>query len=604
MKSTVACDVEIYGNFLLIGFCNVDTKNIRVFKAFGADVALTDAEIKIIRNILSKQRLITFNGKNFDIPMITCALKGMTCKQLKEVSDAIIMEGLRFWHVEKRFGVKVPRDDAIDHIDLIDVAFGQASLKLYGGRIHSKKIQDLPFDPARILSEQDTIDLEDYWNNDIKTTLDLMVALKPELELREEMSKEFGIDLRSKSDAQIAEAVIKKGVAKSSGMTVTRPASRRGDKFHYRVPGWVMFTDPALQQMLEDVRAANFIVDETGSVLMPQVLEGRKITLGKSVYRMGIGGLHSTEEKIAHIATDDVMLVEKDVTSYYPSLILNQQLYPQHIGKEFLKIYRDIYVRRVSAKKRGDKKLADMLKTPILGVFGKFGSKWSILYSPELLIQVTMSGQIALLMLIEMLEQNVYVEVVSANTDGIMIKCDRHVLDWVRETVEMWEIITDLSTEEKLYSSIHCADVNNYVAVEANGAVKTKGKFTFDGLRKNPTNMICNDAVINYLTLDISPEHTMAACQDVRRFVTIRRVAGGGVTETGEYLGKAIRSYYSTKNKESCIRDAKSGNLVARSTGSAPLMELPEGNVLPDDLDVSWYVSETLSILKDIGAMI
>ena len=48
------------------------------------------------------------------------------------------------------------------------------------------------------------------------------------------------------------------------------------------------------------------------------------------------------------------------------------------------------------------KTTSDTLKICVNGSFGKLGSKFSFLYAPELLIQTTMTGQLALLMLIEM----------------------------------------------------------------------------------------------------------------------------------------------------------------------------------------------------------
>src|SRR3546814_14028970 len=52
----------------------------------------------------------------------------------------------------------------------------------------------------------------------------------------------------------------------------------------------------------------------------------------------------------------------------------------------------------------GNKPVADSLKIVINGSFGKFGSKYSILYAPNFLTQTTLTGQLSILLLIEMLE--------------------------------------------------------------------------------------------------------------------------------------------------------------------------------------------------------
>src|SRR6478609_3841680 len=77
---------------------------------------------------------------------------------------------------------------------------------------------------------------------------------------------------------------------------------------------------------------------------------------------------------------------------------------------------------------------ADSKKIEINGSFGKFGSKWSALYSPDLLIQVTITGQLCLLMLIEQLEA-AGVQVCSANTDGIVMRYPRVMEDSVLEVI-------------------------------------------------------------------------------------------------------------------------------------------------------------------------
>lgn len=594
-KPTVVCDVECYQNYFLVGFKNVDTGEVKMFRT---QDKLRPVQIQMARDIIRTSRVITFNGRNYDFPMIYYAFTGATVAELKDCSDDIIVHGLKFWDVEKKRGFKLPRDK-VEHWDLIDVAFGKASLKIYGGRIHSKRMQDLPFDPGSTLSASQIEELEDYWLNDLQTTIDLYRDMKNELALREAMTAEYGIDLMSKSDAQIAEAIIKDGLAKR-GINAYRPEGRRGDKFKYVAPPWLQFKSDKLNEVLRRVTTVDYVVSEKGAVELPPSLEGLLVSVGNGAYRMGIGGLHSSEEKVTHYADENVMLVDRDVTSYYPSIILGLGLYPDHLGGQFLDIYRDIYARRLAAKAAGDKVVADTLKIVLNGSFGKFGSKWSILYSPELLIQVTITGQLALLMLIEMIEKlSPDTQVVSANTDGIVIKIDRDMEPLLNMTVSVWERITGFNTEATEYVALHSRDVNAYVAIKPNLDVKTKGPFGFDGLHKNPQNMVCNDAAINYLLYGIDPEHTVRACNDVKRYISIRQVKGGAVTDQGEYLGKAVRWYHSTDQPPGCIKYMENGNLVPDTEGCKPLMELPE--LVPADLDYEWYVINSHKILMELG---
>ena len=57
-------------------------------------------------------------------------------------------------------------------------------------------------------------------------------------------------------------------------------------------------------------------------VMMPKELADLKIEIGAGTYRMGIGGLHSCESRQVVRADDDMLLLDRDVASYYPAIII------------------------------------------------------------------------------------------------------------------------------------------------------------------------------------------------------------------------------------------------------------------------------------------
>ena len=321
-----------------------------------------------------------------------------------------------------------------------------------------------------------------------------------------------------------------------------------------------------------------------------------RICIGSGTYTMGIGGLHSNESCSSHVSNENVFLKDRDVVSYYPSIILNQSLYPAHMGEAFLEVYQGIVSQRIEAKRTGDKVTNEAMKIMINGSFGKFGSKWSVLYSPDLLIQTTVTGQLALLMLIENIELAGFT-VVSANTDGIVIKGYESRVEDLNGVISYWEAVTGFNTEETEYRALYSKDVNNYVAIKPSGEVKLKGLYAPAGMQKNVTNSICVEAVIEYLRSGTPVPTTIMGCSDVRKFITIRQVNGGAKYD-GQYLGKAVRWYY-RKGEARSIRYAANNNKVARSDGAFPLMELPPA--LPQDVDYDWYIKEAQSILNDVG---
>jgi hypothetical protein len=582
-------DLECYRDYFLIALKNVYSRQIESYEFYLG----IEPDYERIKTSLTTKQLISFNGINYDIPLLQLFFANNDNATLKKASDAIIVENMRPWELETMYG---GADFHPDHIDLIEVAPGMVGLKLYGGRMHSQRLQDLPIDPSANITPADRPILKDYCINDLNTTIDMYFQLKPQIDLRVAMSAKYDIDLRSKSDAQIAEAVIRQEVQKKVGRKIYRPDISPDYTFKYRIPEFVSFTAPGMQKVLEIIRNATFTINEKGSVELPQIFESMRICIGSGTYTMGIGGLHSNESCSSHVSNENVFLKDRDVTSYYPSIILNQSLYPAHMGEAFLEVYQGIVSQRIEAKRTGDKVTNEAMKIMINGSFGKFGSKWSVLYSPDLLIQTTVTGQLALLMLIENIELAGFT-VVSANTDGIVIKGYESRVEDLNCVISYWEAVTGFNTEETEYRALYSKDVNNYVAIKPSGEVKLKGLYAPAGMQKNVTNSICVEAVIEYLRSGTPVPTTIMGCSDVRKFITIRQVNGGAKYD-GQYLGKAVRWYY-RKGEARSIRYAANNNKVARSDGAFPLMELPPA--LPQDVDYDWYIKEAQSILNDVG---
>lgn len=597
-RERMVFDIEIYSNYFLIAFTSLASGKVIYFERTNNQEFNREKLSWLVHTFC----LVSFNGINFDEAILAMALAGASTAAMKAAAHDIIVNEVRSQDVLKRHKVKKLK---LNHIDLIEVAPLRASLKIYGGRLHAPRMQDLPFHPETLLSPDQITITRWYCVNDLVQTALLHESLKDQLALRETLSAEYDLDLRSKSDAQIAEAVIAQELQKLSGDRVHKPTIAPGTLYKYRTPHFLRYKSPLMQWVLGIVQNANFIVSDDGNVGMPAELKELQVRIGGGVYRMGIGGLHSSEQSAAHVVTDDYVLLDRDVTSYYPYIILLLGLYPHHLGKNFLKVYRKIVERRLAAKRAGDKVVADSLKITINGSFGKLGSKYSILYSPDLLIQVTVTGQLTLLMLIERLEL-VGIQVVSANTDGIAIKCPKDRRGELNAIISEWERDTGFETEETEYRALYSRDVNNYIATykeplkNKDGSLtyaKVKGAYAKPGLQKNPTNMICVQAVIALLVEGTPIATTVRTCRDIRQFVSVRTVKGGAV-KAGVYLGKSIRWYYG-RNTDGTIVYAESGKQVPRSEGAKPMMDMPAQ--FPDDVNYEWYEREAERMLVDIG---
>lgn len=635
--SVFVFDVECYRNFFYVAFkCLANGK----FVAFERSPDYDFPEMKL-RWMLWRFCLVGFNSNSYDIPMVELAAKGLSCNELKEASDFIIKSGQNYgtkkvtpFDIEKKYRIQIGK---YNHIDLFNVcpvnggvSANPASLKLYSGRLHAERMQDLPFPETHILTAEDAAIVRPYCCNDLANTELLFNELAPELKLRMEMSEEYGLDLRSRSDAQIAEAVISSELQKVLGYYPRKPTLSADLVLQYNAPDFISYRSQQLRDMFEVVKGARFYLDGLGSPIMPDEIDELKVKIGSSVYKLGMGGLHSTEKKTAHKASDEIILADNDVESFYPRIILNQRLFPSHLGEAFLQVYNSIVETRIhakneaaKAKKAGDKAgakrwktIADSLKITINGSFGKLGNKYSTLYAPQLMLQVTITGQLVLLMLIEMLEE-AGISVISGNTDGIVSKYHKDRHNEVRAIIAEWEKRTAFKTEETRYSAVYSRDVNSYVAVKTESGdaearflderlgVKTKGAYCERGsalnsiLSKNPEALVCSDAVISYLKNGTPVEKTIRECKDIRRFVSVKNVKGGG-EKNGVYLGKVVRWYY-PKGEAGYISYVGSGNKVGKTDGAHPLMDLP--TEFPDDVNYEWYINEAVDMLYDCGGL-
>lgn len=604
--SSFVFDVECYRNLFYIAFKCLTTGKVVEFE-FSETSTINYEKL---RWMLRRFCLVSFNGITYDIPMISLLLKGANCEQLKEASDFIIKEQQTVIAFESKYRLTV---EVVNHVDLIEVAPLDGSLKLYSGRLHCQRMQDLPIEPDALLTKEDCETIKNYCCNDLSNTNLLLNELWPEIKLRSEMSNTYGVDLRSKSDAQLAETVICSELNKVLGRYPSKLKLAEGIMLRYRLPDFIKFKSEHLNSVLRTVVSSVFELDGNGSPIMPEALKTLNAKIGNGTYNLGMGGLHSTEHCVSHVATEDIILADNDVTSYYPMIILNQKLCPSHLGEAFLRVYDTIVQTRIQAKKT-DKKKANSLKIVINGSFGKFGNKYSRLYAPDLMLQVTITGQLCLLMLIEMLE-DIGIEVISGNTDGIISKYHKSRHEEVRAVIAEWERITNYKTEETRYSAVYSRDVNNYIAIKLDGGdkdarflderlgCKTKGTFSERGsalnsiLSKNPENLICVDAVLEFIVNGKSVEQTVKECKDIRRFVTVKNVKGGGQKD-GFYLGKVVRWYYAV-GETGCISYINTGNKVANSEGAKPLMDLPAE--IPADLDHSWYIEKAIELLFDCG---
>lgn len=654
MKPINTCDTECYPNYWLAKFRDVDTGELFKVEMYQG----MPLKVGTLLQWLHSATIISFNGIGYDMTMLSAAVTGRFDNDaMKRLNDYIFANKfMRSWEIASEWGFQIID---IDHIDLMPLVPGEteakayAGLKIMGGRLHCRTLQDLPYPADTWLTPHQMGEVDHYCGNDLELTEALYFALKEDIETRTEMTEQYGVDMRSKSDAQIAEAAIRKLLGLSYGDVKRLNAAAQkppGFAWTYTPPAFLQFQTSEMREAFSRVLNTRFSLSATNQIEAPSLI-GYEVGFAGAVYAMGVGGLHSQEKGTIHRAGIDAVITDVDAASFYPSIIRILKLFPAHIGPIFLQHYCEWIDTRLAHKAAKRKRKANTYKIKLNGSFGKTKEAHSVLFDPVMFTQIVITGQLSLLMLIER-QHLAGVRAIQANTDGVVLKCHPAQVAARDAVVKQFEADTGFQMEYTPYIMLASRDVNSYMAFKPDLEVKTKGEYADDPisrLAKNPANQICLDAMKAYIISGTPLETTIRGCSDIRKFVTVRKVQGGGswVKETvdvkgvvaqrtvlqaagwtstngkdwldpvvgvgsmtlaqafkahrdslpREVIGKTVRWYYGAGQRGHIC--TPKGGMVAKSQGAKPCMELP--TVLPPDIAYDWYVAEAQSMLRDLG---
>ena len=112
------------------------------------------------------------------------------------------------------------------------------------------------------------------------------------------------------------------------------------------IPNWVRFHTKEFQRIREHL-ARQSITETKG------VFKDLSAICGGLEFVFGTGGIHASVENEIFIADDQMMIVDLDVTSMYPSIAITQGYYPEHLGPTFVKVYDDLRQQRICNTRRG-----------------------------------------------------------------------------------------------------------------------------------------------------------------------------------------------------------------------------------------------------------
>lgn len=376
-------------------------------------------------------------------------------------------------------------------------------------------VQEFVCDWTKPLPLEDFDSMIDYNINDIESTSELLNRCKKDVDLRIAIEDEYGVRVLSKDGVNIGMKILTQKYLEKTGLTWWDIKDLRSPMSVIPLKDvilpFIKYDSPILQRVLDDMK---------NQIVSP----GRKGYENKFVfnnlrYSVGVGGIHSVNSPEIIIPRDDEILIDIDVASLYPSMLIEYEFYPKHLGKEFLEVYKQIKDERIEAKHNGDKVKNETLKLALNGLSGNLQNEHNFCYSPFAVMQIRINGQLLLLMLAEKLTQ-IGCRIVQANTDGLFVLLKKDVYSKVNSICREWEQLTKLTLEEDRFKAMYQYAINDYFAITEDNKVKEKGMFiTTVKLGKGLTPKIIPKAVISFFKDGISVEDTIKNCTDIRDFL-------------------------------------------------------------------------------------
>lgn len=376
-------------------------------------------------------------------------------------------------------------------------------------------VQEFVCDWTKPLPLEDFDSMIDYNINDIESTSELLNRCKKDVDLRIAIEDEYGVRVLSKDGVNIGMKILTQKYLEKTGLTWQDIKDLRSPMSVIPLKDvilpFIKYDSPILQRVLDDMK---------NQIVSP----GRKGYENKFVfnnlrYSVGVGGIHSVNSPEIIIPRDDEMLIDIDVASLYPSMLIEYEFYPKHLGKEFLEVYKQIKDERIEAKHNGDKVKNETLKLALNGLSGNLQNEHNFCYSPFAVMQIRINGQLLLLMLAEKLTQ-IGCRIVQANTDGLFVLLKKDAYSKVNSICREWEQLTKLTLEEDRFKAMYQYAINDYFAITEDNKVKEKGMFiTAVKLGKGLTPKIIPKAVISFFKDGILVEDTIKNCTDIRDFL-------------------------------------------------------------------------------------
>ena len=560
MRQHYVMDYETLSNCFIAVFEGVKSTDQEVFIIHESRNDLIELITFLERNIAYDEWHVSFNGLAFDSQITEHILRNKR-SLLKLYGDDVA----KFIYDKSQdiinrsnngdFQEYAPKDLKIRQLDLYklnhwDNNAKRSSLKWIQYTIDWHNIIDMPIHHTTEVTESQIPEIIRYCINDVQSTKKIMHLCKNQIDLRRQLTDEYGIDLYSASEPRISKELFLFFLSKQTGIKQYELRKMRTNRLKITVKDiilpYIEFKTATFQNLLKKFQDVVIYPGETKG--------GFKYSVRyKGVQTdFGLGGVHGARSTKVYKSNEEMIIMTSDVTSFYPNLAIKNKWAPAHLPeKEFCNLYEWFFLERKKIPKSDPKNY--VYKIILNSTYGLSNDENSFLYDPELTMKITINGQLSLMMLHEMICEEIPNAIpLMQNTDGLETIIPRKYQEIYFDICKRWENVTNLQLEHDKYSKIILGDVNNYIAITEDGKSKCKGRFEFDNLamHKNKSFLIIPKAIHAYFVNGIKPEDFIKANTNIFDFC-------GGVKIKGDwsfYEHKVVSGEYSIEKIQDTIR--------------------------------------------------
>lgn len=375
-----------------------------------------------------------------------------------------------------------------------------------------------------------------YNKNDVFLCCEIVRQKMDEVKLRYSLSSAFKLNLLCSSRANIADKLLVKFYSEMSGLHKSKFEKLRTNRtalsFKKIIFPHIQFKTKQLQDVLSEMKLVKIYHTNKDSF-------NKTIKFYGTTYTLATGGIHSVDSPGVLKSDEKFTYIHYDIGSYYPSIMVSYEICPSHLNRNvFVKMVDYFKSTRLKCKHTPDnvemlikgipnKLSAEALKIVINAIYGKFGSDTFWLYDRFAQMQVTINGQLMTMMLVEDLEL-AGIHVISANTDGIIVKLPKDKEEEFKTITNAWCTANKMIADSERYKVFVRRDVNNYFNIQENDDIEYKGaldpKQYIKDLKKGYDMPIVAKAVYEYFANNVSVMETLRNHKDILDFCKTQNV--------------------------------------------------------------------------------